>query len=580
MGLTVPDGSLAVDTLIGPIGLGANNPPVVGPVVGGSINVNYAEQAAPVVLDGSIPVSDADSPTLVGATVTIGSRFESGDTLHFVDQSGIVGTYDPAAHVLTLTGTATVAQYQSALQWVTFDNPTSDNPTASGASPLRVIRWQVDDGIDRSNIYQTFVDVTPVNEAPVNHVPGPQRAIAGTDHVIGGLSVSDVDAGDGSLTTLLAVAHGTLTVGSAGGALVSGSGTGLVALTGTVAEINATLAAADNIVYRGDSGFSTDTLTMQTDDGGHTGDPLSDTDTVAIDLSHALPLLPHNGGRFDADHGAGRALRDHAGVFLIDDVNGSQVITHTLGAVGDEWRFLGTGYFNGDGTSDLLSQRDSDGMLITHSISNNQVTGATLLGAIGTDFSFRGIGDFNHDGSSDLLWQRSSDGLLIVHNVQNNQIVGTSALGAIGTDWAFLGTGDFNNDGTSDLLWQHASDGMLLIHDIQNNRVAGIALVGAIGSDWHFAGSGDFNGDHTSDLLFQREDGTLRVYSMANNQVVASRVLETLANDTHVVGIADYTGDGTDDLLLSHDGGGLELQRIEANMIVQSIRLDPIGHIL
>src|SRR5215475_5326996 len=531
MGLTVPDGSLVVDTLIGPIGLGANNPPVVGPVVGGSVNADYAEQAAPVVLDGGIPVSDADSPTLVGATVTIADGFQSGDMLHFVDQPGIVGTYDPTAHVLMLTGTATVAQYQSALQSVTFDNPTSDNPTASGASPLRVIRWQVDDGIDRSNIYQTFVDITPVNDAPVNHVPGPQRAIAGTGHVIGGLSVSDVDAGDGSLTTLLAVAHGTLTVGSAGGALVSGSGTGLVALTGTVAEINATLAAADNIVYRGDSGFSTDTLTMQTDDGGHTGDPLSDTDTVAIDLSHALPLLPHNGGRFDADHGAGRALRDHAGVFLIDDVNGSQVITHTLGAVGDEWRFLGPG-------------------------------------------------DFNHDGSSDLLWQRSSDGLLIVHNVQNNQVVGTSALGAIGADWGFLGTGDFNNDGTSDLLWQHASDGMLLIHDIQNNRVVGATFVGAIGSDWHFAGSGDFNGDHTSDLLFQREDGTLRVYTIANNHVVASRVLETLANDTHVVGIADYTGDGTDDLLLSHDGGVLELQRFEANMIAQSIRLDLVGHIL
>src|SRR5499426_2293620 len=531
MGLTVLDGSVVADTVIGSIGIAANTRPMVGPVVGAEVKASYAEQAAPVLLDSSIEVSDADSPTLAGATVTIADGFQSGDTLHFVDQSGIVGTYDPTAHVLMLTGTATVAQYQSALQSVTFDNPTSDNPTASGASPLRIIRWQVNDGIDPSNIYQTLLNVTPVNEAPVNHVPGPQRAIAGTDHVIGGLSVSDVDAGDGSLTTLLAVAHGTLTVGSAGGALVSGSGTGLVALTGTVAEINATLAAADNIVYRGDSGFSTDTLTMQTDDGGHTGDPLSDTDTVAIDLSHALPLLPHNGGRFDADHGAGRALRDHAGVFLIDDVNGSQVITHTLGAVGGEWRFLGTGYFNGDSTSDLLSQRDSDGMLVTHSISNNRVTGATLLGAIGADFSFRGIGDFNHDGSSDLLWQ-------------------------------------------------HGSDGMLMIHNIQNNRVVAATFVGAIGSDWHFAGSGDFNGDHTSDLLFQREDGTLRVYSIANNHVVASRVLETLANDTHVVGIADYTGDGTDDLLLSHDGGVLELQRFEANMIAESIRLDLVGHIL
>ena len=558
-----------------------NLPPVVGPVVGGSVNAAYREQAAAVVLDSSIPVSDADSATLVGATVTIASGFQVGDALHFVDQSDIIGTYDAATHVLTLTGTATVAQYQSALQSVTFDNQANDNPTAFAASAPRVIRWQVNDGIDLSNVYQTFVDVTAVNDAPVNHMPGSRHVVAGVDHVLTGLAVDDVDAD--SLTTTLSVAHGILTVASAGGAVVSGSGSGMVTLTGSVAQINATLAAPDNVVYHSLAGANgSDTLTMRTDDGGKTGagGALSDTDTIAIDVSHALPLSAQDGGHFDGDHGPGRVQRDDTGVFRIDDINAGHVITHTLGAVGIDWRFLGTGDFNGDGTSDLLSWRDSDGKLLAHSIANSQVAGATFLGAVSADFSFRGIGDFNHDGTSDLLWQRASDGMVVIHTVQNNHVVGTSALGAIGADWTFLGTGDFNNDGTSDLLWQHAGDGMLLIHDIQNNHVSGTSFVGAIGSDWHFVGSGDFNGDHSGDLLFQADDGTLRIYNIADNEVVRSQVVEKLANDAHVVGIADYTGDGTDDLLVSHDGGGLELQRIQANVITQTISLDQLGVIV
>ena len=52
-----------------------------------------------------------------------------------------------------------------------------------------------------------------------------------------------------TITTTLSVLNGTLTVSSAGGAAVAGSGTGTVTLTGTLAQINTTLAAANNVVY-------------------------------------------------------------------------------------------------------------------------------------------------------------------------------------------------------------------------------------------------------------------------------------------------------------------------------------------
>src|SRR5207302_621088 len=80
-------------------------------------------------------------------------------------QNGITGSYNAATGVLTLTGTATVAQYQAALDSVTYFN-SSDNP--SGAA--RTVSFQVDDGAaanHASNIATSSVTVTPVNDAPV-----------------------------------------------------------------------------------------------------------------------------------------------------------------------------------------------------------------------------------------------------------------------------------------------------------------------------------------------------------------------------------------------------------------------------
>jgi hypothetical protein len=135
------------------------------------------------------------------------------------------------------------------------------------------------------------IAVTAQNDAPVNHVPGTQEVQASTPVAITGLSIADVDAGSGTLTTTLTVAHGALTVLSNAGASVLGSGTGTVTLTGTVAQINTTLAAANSIVYTGAPGFfGADRLTMTTSDGGNTGTggALSDTDHVTINVNKLI----------------------------------------------------------------------------------------------------------------------------------------------------------------------------------------------------------------------------------------------------------------------------------------------------
>jgi hypothetical protein len=136
------------------------------------------------------------------------------------------------------------------------------------------------------------LDITPVNDAPVNTVPGPLSTTSNVDFAITGLSVSDVDAI--TLTTILHVDHGTLTVGAAGGAAIGGNGTANVILSGHVAEVTAALSSANNVLYHSASGFSgTDHLTMTSKDGGGSGvgGELIDTDVVNIQVGTPAPVV-------------------------------------------------------------------------------------------------------------------------------------------------------------------------------------------------------------------------------------------------------------------------------------------------
>ncbi len=134
------------------------------------------------------------------------------------------------------------------------------------------------------------------NDAPVNHTGGAVAASEDASVAVTGLSVSDVDSS--MLTVTLSVGRGTLAIdtGVGGGVTagqVSGNGTGSVTLTGTQAQINATLAAATGVVYSPTANVNgADSLTMTSSDGG-----LSDTDNVAINVAavNDAPLVVGDG---------------------------------------------------------------------------------------------------------------------------------------------------------------------------------------------------------------------------------------------------------------------------------------------
>ncbi len=95
-------------------------------------------------------IIDFDSAMLTGATVTISGNRKSGDTLAYtpITNNPITAAYDSATGRLTLSGTATVAQYEQALEAVTF----KATQFGGGFLDLVVVRTITVNVVDDSNL--------------------------------------------------------------------------------------------------------------------------------------------------------------------------------------------------------------------------------------------------------------------------------------------------------------------------------------------------------------------------------------------------------------------------------------------
>ena len=101
------------------------------PVLTAGKTTAYTENAAATVIDNTITVTDQDSANLASATVSITAGLTAGDALGFTNTTKITGNF--TSGILTLTGSATKAEYETALRAVTFVN-SGDTPTATSTT--------------------------------------------------------------------------------------------------------------------------------------------------------------------------------------------------------------------------------------------------------------------------------------------------------------------------------------------------------------------------------------------------------------------------------------------------------------
>ncbi|MFO0262225.1 MAG: hypothetical protein ACK53V_11405, partial [Planctomycetota bacterium] len=121
--------------------------------------------------------------------------------------------------MLTLSGTASAANYQAALRSVQFSS-TSEDPTAGGTANTRSIAFLVNDGTLDSNPVRRDITLTVLNDAPLAFADsataveagGVGNSTAGTNPA-GNVLTNDTDVDTGDTKTVSGVAAGV--VGSA-----------------------------------------------------------------------------------------------------------------------------------------------------------------------------------------------------------------------------------------------------------------------------------------------------------------------------------------------------------------------------
>ena len=163
---SVNDGATASNTLTAAVSLTSSSPPPAGPSLSNSgAAVTYAPGGAAADIAHALAVADPSSTTLASASVAITGGFLAGDALNFTNQNGITGAYNASTGVLTLSGTASLAHYQTALDAITYASSVTD-PTHGGTDLARTISFSVNDGAKSSSPLAATVNVATAASAP------------------------------------------------------------------------------------------------------------------------------------------------------------------------------------------------------------------------------------------------------------------------------------------------------------------------------------------------------------------------------------------------------------------------------
>ncbi|WP_407330520.1 retention module-containing protein [Enterovibrio sp. 27052020O] len=278
--------SQVVSLTVDPVGDGANAN--VNASASGTEDAAVHLEMEITAKDNRDSVSDTGQPSGVDVTenppetllITI-SGVPSGGKIVLPD--GVVGTVTPET---SDGGDIVVTIDSSRLDDLTFIPPQDVN----GQLVLDLAIQTVDNGAVSTDVVnkQITVNLSAVNDEPVNILADSYAAEEDTVLTITDLQVQDVDARDGSSVVNVQLAVGTGStldlVGDSTGISVSGDGTNTLTLTGNIDAINALLAGGVNYEFAGENTSGDDTLTMTTRDRGNfgAGGQKFDRDTVSI----------------------------------------------------------------------------------------------------------------------------------------------------------------------------------------------------------------------------------------------------------------------------------------------------------
>jgi hypothetical protein len=233
----------------------------------------------------------------------------------------------------------------------------------------------------------------------------------------------------------------------------------------------------------------------------------------------------------------------------------------TSGPKNTDLSVVGTGDFNGDGTSDILWKNVDGQLLIWHMREGRNVGSISLGGDPG--YEVKAIADTNGDKIADIVLHNASTGDVVVWQMAApGYRASEGTLPKVDPGWEILGAGDFNHDGKDDLIWRQSntSPNPLAVWFLDGTSLMGQDPIypDTVPPDYSFVGIGDL-APHPSDPRPFKDDivwidsaGKVQIwYFVGVNGLAGFKESTAGAVSTNWVlkQVADVNGDGTSDLV-------------------------------
>ncbi len=534
----------------------------------------YTEGSGAQAIDTDISLTDKDSADMLGATVQISSGYENGldelglttATMSLADSLGLAVHWNAGTGVLTLSGSAPKAEYESMLEGVTYTN-TSDDPTNTD----RTVTFTVNDGEYDSDPVTKDIVISPVNDSPILSGDITLTPIA-EDEISSGEPVSDLLAGvfsdpDGELQGIAVVAN-TADAGTEGIWQYSSDGGATWSDIGPVSSAGALLIGKDGLlrfvpVDGGDPGSLSIRALDDTYGGAYSvsgsveiretldvGSPFSAND-ISGDAGYSWGAVAGDvDGDRDLDiyvanywHEQNKLwINDGSGTFLAQDIGGDT--QYSAGAV--------MGDVDGDGDLDIYVANGGQNKLWINDGSGS--FSAQGIGGDSDNFTGAVMGDVDGDGDLDIyvanygqqnkLWINDGTGSFSAQDIAGD--TGDSR-GAV--------MGDVDGDGDLDIyVANYGQQNKLWINDGFGNFSAQ-DISGDTGSSYG-AVMGDVDGDGCLDIYvanYVDEQNKLWI-----NDGTGSFSAQDIAGDTgssEGAAMGDVDGDGYLDIYVANYWG-------------------------
>lgn len=222
--------------------------------------------------------------------------------------------------------------------------------------------------------------------------------------------------------------------------------------------------------------------------------------------------------------------------------------------------------FNGDGVSDLLWRKSSNG---SNSIwlGGNSATQQSILAVTDRGWRVVGAGDFDADGVTDIVWRHDLSGRNTIWRGGNgNSTINVTTVSS--RSWQVVGVGDFNGDGRADLLWRDAANGRNAIW-LAGNSATQQNIIDLADLRWQVGGVGDVDGDGVDDIVWRHALGGRNVVWRSGNGNSTIAMSTVADGNWRIVAVDDFNGDGRADVFFRHLTAGRNALWLNANSATQ-----------